>query len=991
VRIKNKNKISFHTGFFFVMFCFNVSAHITTNARSFYVTTNTSLSTLLSCDPTKDGNTYNTVQTSIRLKAGDNTIKFDNTKGFAPNLDKIYLELADSKVIPFGTNNKIEYNLTSGTYSVFFDGKKVISDAYAQCNSDKIYKSNDVGYTSRVYSSNVVDNAYGSGQKHIITLTGNGMIQMEQVFYTYASKSNLFTEVFLKGAGSNCYYSSPLSTNNIDIQTSGDTRALKVPFDNDKWVRYDAVPLANADFTCSDVTALYDNNSRNGLVVGSLEQTDWKTGVLVKGNNASTLSKFAVYGGYTDSHYTSDKMNHGWVGVGETSCKSPLVSVGYHKDWREGMDDYGKYVALSSPKYIFDWVGATPFIWNSWGAIQKEINLTNSKAVTDFFANSCKGFRNDKTLFIDLDSYWDNMDDGDLKLFADYVKSKGMVPGIYWAPFVDWSKTDRKIENSTYSYSNAWIKQNGKPVEIAGAWAMDPTHRGTKDRIDYILNRFKKAGFGMIKLDFLTHGAAESEVFFNKKVTTGMQAYNEGMKYIVDKLAGSMLIYASICPNLATAKYSHVRRIACDTYQSIDETQYSLNSTNYGWWQSNIYDYVDADHVVYDQQSIGANRARLASSLITGTITVGDNFSKTDTWTSRAQSLLQNQDLLNISRNGKAFQPVEGNTGTSCTDQYALKIGNYYYLTIFNFGNNNKTFNINLNRVGLSGTNAYTNVKELFSGAYSNFSGTVNTTIGPTDCKIFRFTLSSPNGIVNNGIYEIKSVIATDKNIEVKSSGTANGANVQIGIDSNADNQRWKVTDLNNGFYKLSPVHANTKVLEVQGSSNVNGVNVQIAGDASITGQKWKIISIENNKYKLLPECAPTKCLNLFGSSDLNGTNVDILDDNGAEAQKWIFEFTKSVLSTTDWNTEESILQVYPNPTKTDFTISYNNLIDGDNKVYFSLVNLLGVTVYKQEAQIKSGENKILVKPNNISNGLYILNVLDSSNKIIHFQKVIYR
>ncbi len=40
-----------------------------------------------------------------------------------------------------------------------------------------------------------------------------------------------------------------------------------------------------------------------------------------------------------------------------------------------------------------------------------------------------------------------------------------------------------------------------------GGLAMDPTHPGTQQRIDYYVNLFTNWGFDFVKLDFLSHGS----------------------------------------------------------------------------------------------------------------------------------------------------------------------------------------------------------------------------------------------------------------------------------------------------------------------------------------------------------------------------------------------------------------------------------------------------------------------------------------------------
>ncbi len=39
---------------------------------------------------------------------------------------------------------------------------------------------------------------------------------------------------------------------------------------------------------------------------------------------------------------------------------------------------------------------------------------------------------------------------------------------------------------------------------------MDPTHPATRDRIAYLIKRFRETGFEMIKIDFIGHAAIEA-------------------------------------------------------------------------------------------------------------------------------------------------------------------------------------------------------------------------------------------------------------------------------------------------------------------------------------------------------------------------------------------------------------------------------------------------------------------------------------------------
>lgn len=728
---------------------YNLTIYYATNdPRSLFLKVNNNTSVELPCFPSGGWSIVASLTTIVTLNQGSNMIRLDNSSGWAPNVDKLEISPLDAavKTINFGTGNRIAYNLTTGKYDVYFNNTKTIIDAYAVAKANATNSS--TGYTTRTYASVAINDGFGAGIKHTISMSGNGLIPMQQVFYVYNSRNYFYTEVILNGTGANSYYMSPMVSGNSKLPFTGDLKALYVPFDNDTFIRYDAKSLSSAvNTTSSEVSAIYDNNSRNGLVLGSIEHSDWKTGIKINGTGTN-LTALEVFAGFVEEQTTRDKRGHGWVGVGTSTAKSPKMLVGYFNDWREGMEEYGKSNSIAESRYIFNWTQPTPFGWNSWGAIQSNLSLTNAKGVVDFVNTSLKGYRNGNTAYIDLDSYWDNLNDSQLKEFADYCKSKGLKPGIYWAPFVDWSKTSRTVEGSSANYTEIWTKENGAYHDLDGCRAIDPTHPATKQRIAYMIGRFKTAGFQMIKIDFIGHAAIEADSYYDPAVHTGMQAFRKGMEYLTDQLEGKMLVYAAISPNLATGRYAHTRRIACDAYSAIGETQYTLNSTNYGWWQTYIYNYIDGDHLVLKNESLGANKARVTSGVVNGTLIAGDDFSTTGQWSARAQTLFQNQDVLDIARNGVAFRPVEGNTGQGASELFTRQIDGYFYLAVLNYGSAAKSYTIDLNRIGLNSSQNYS-VKELYSGNNSSSTGSLTANLGAADAAIYRFDLGGSSQTSN--------------------------------------------------------------------------------------------------------------------------------------------------------------------------------------------------------------------------------------------------
>lgn len=664
----------------------------------------------------------------------------------AAKADVLYPQNAPSVIhMPYGDGNEITYLLKSGTLDVFNHKKAVFFNLYGSVKvNGKSISSKD--YTTRNYKQTAITDEFGRGKKHVITLTGAGLPEMKQIFYTYPGKGYFFTEITVKGKELTTNYMAPLTGQFIPL--GKDARTLFVPFDNDTFISYDARPfIGSVADTSAEVGVVYDNKSRAGIVTGSVEHGVWKTGVRTATGNGQS-NQLKIWGGYTEERVTRDKIEHGMIS-GEM-VKSPRILIGYFADWRKGLEEYGKANRLIDPPYIFNWDKPTPVGWNSWGVIQDKLDYEKAAKVVDFFADSLAGFRVGHTAFIDLDSYWDRMvkngDDALLKQFADYCKSKGLEPGIYWAPFTDWgdkNKGDRKVEGSDYHYSDLWTKTGSGYHDLDGARALDPTHPGTKQRIDYFTKRFKACGFKMIKIDFLGHAAIESDKFYDPKVTTGMQAYRKGMEYLIDQLDSKMLVYAAISPSLATGRYVHSRRIACDAFKTIDHTRYTLNSVNYGWWQTYLYNYIDADHVVFADEPIGVNRARLLSSVITGTLISGDDFSAHGQWSARAGNFYQDQELLDLVENGKAFRPVEGDTGNGASEMFTRQTGQDVFLAVFNYGKKAKNYRIDAARIGLSSTAKY-KIRELLQNGAVPAIKSMKIRVNGADAVLYRFTKVKP-------------------------------------------------------------------------------------------------------------------------------------------------------------------------------------------------------------------------------------------------------
>ena len=522
-----------------------------------------------------------------------------------------------------------------------------------------------------------------------------------------------------------------------ELLPAGDNRALFMPFDNDKWIRYQSHALNFDTLTSYEVTAVFNNEGRSGLVVGSVEHDNWKTAVMLGKVEHRNIGSLPCYGGVADE-LTRDVKPHG--ALKGKKIKSPKILLGFFENWCDGLETYAKVNAIISPPK--EWGKAVPFGWNSWGALQ--FNLTYEKAmeVSDFIKQNLQNnhFVNpDHTVYVGLDSGWDCMNEEQLKLFITKCKSNGQIGGIYWTPFTDWARDPERTVDAApeYKYKDIYLYANGKPQELDGAYAIDPTHPAVEAMMKKTSSLFHRTGFEYVKMDFMTHGAMEADKWYLPEVTTGIQGYNYGMQ-LLDKYFGDMYINLSISP-VFPSQYAQSRRIACDAWNKIKDTEYTMNAVSYGWWQDLVYQYNDADHIVLKDATEGENRARITSGIITGLYILGDDFSVDGDASakSRSLSLLTREEINNVAT-GVAFRPVEGNGEASENQFVRLNEDGSCDYAVFNYSDEEVEGTVPLDRLGLKTNKRYT-VKELWRNREEEVGASMKYTIPARDVLLFRF------------------------------------------------------------------------------------------------------------------------------------------------------------------------------------------------------------------------------------------------------------
>ena len=654
-------------------------------------------------------------------------------------LGATFQQISNTLIMSNG-NVRLEYNLATGTTDFFWKNARKITGFYSGVTLNTGYVRG-IDYSSRSFQIN------GSTQA-VVTATGAGLPAMKQ-FFTLTESNNFLARLLVEETNLSANWIGPVvvdSVGGVDLGVANDNRALCIPFDNDHFVRYDAKPINNTAVSY-EVAAFYDNTTRNGLVVGSLEHDVWKTGVYFYGAN-NKLNQMNVYGGAPCPWDVSPHSS-----VTGNSISSPTMFVGFNDDWRNGMEEFAAANLQFAPKLA--WTNGVPYGWNSWGMLQQNIRFTNAAAASEFFRTNLtpNTFANNGAVYINLDAFWnDNFSDAERQSFVNLCHSNGQKAGVYFGPFVWFGSTNDAwwwpVEGTgnVYHYQDILLRDtNGNYQSNDGGWAVDPTHPGTRLRINYWMNMFTNYGFDLVKIDFLSHGALEGQ-HYDPAIKTGIQAYGQGMQYIRSRNNGRMFLSASIAP-LFPYQFAHSRRIACDAQGSdIGDTEYTLNSVSYGWWLDRLYTANDPDLLVFGNGTT-ANEAqsRLISGAVTGMMLNGDNLSSS-AGRSAAATYLSNPALNDVARTGRTFRPIEGNTDDRAVDRFVRQDGDTWLIAAFNYStlfSASKT--IDFARAGLP-AGSYRAVN-LWDNSASTVSSSMSVSLGARQGKLFRLRLNTTTNL----------------------------------------------------------------------------------------------------------------------------------------------------------------------------------------------------------------------------------------------------
>jgi alpha-galactosidase len=212
-----------------------------------------------------------------------------------------------------------------------------------------------------------------------------------------------------------------------------------------------------------------------------------------------------------------------------------------------------------------------------------------------------------------------------------------------------------------------------------------------------------------------------------------------------------LFLSLSIAP-LFPYQYGNSRRMCCDSWANIGNTQYVMNALSFGWWTNQLYRFNDPDHLVLQKEgaeTLGENRARVTTGAISGMFLFGDNFSAAgpsvgfpEKSRERAMQFMTNRDINELAALGRSFRPVEGSRSTSdgAENLFVLETDRYVYLACLNYGRTSLAGSLPLERLGLTAGDVV-QVRELWLQADGRLpDSTLDYEVPPADARVYRIT-----------------------------------------------------------------------------------------------------------------------------------------------------------------------------------------------------------------------------------------------------------
>ncbi len=365
----------------------------------------------------------------------------------------------------------------------------------------------------------------------------------------------------------------------------------------------------------------------------------------------------------------------------ELSSERLLISTG--TDYHQQLATYGglirelHHARVNAPSFAG---------WWSWTAyyfgLNQDTALTNAnwlaenlKSIGFNFFHIDEGYQYARGEYATPDA---NLFPNGMNAVAGKIRALGLVPGVWTAPF--------EVSERSWVYENHkdWLVHNAAGQPIHAGWVigedppldalyvLDCTQPGAQDYLRKTYTSLTREwGFRYIKLDFMDDTAIEG--IYYRPNTTALEAQRIGLQVIRDTVGDNVLLDKDGSPMLNPVGIVDTGRTSVDTGHTFEASREAAPGIAARYYMNRNFYVSDPDaftvsrQIVSEQEWHGGKRpltldeAKVSIALAAiagGMYEIGDDLPTLGADPDRV-ALVKNQDLLNMSRLGRASVPLD--------------------------------------------------------------------------------------------------------------------------------------------------------------------------------------------------------------------------------------------------------------------------------------------------------------------------------------------
>ena len=448
------------------------------------------------------------------------------------------------------------------------------------------------------------------------------------------------------------------------------------------------------------------------------------------------------------------------------------VGSNYHRQ----LETYG---ALIKKLHHARVSAANPMGWWSWTAYYFGLNqgaaLTNadwlaqhlkSSGYNYFFVDEGYQYARGEYTTANPDLFPDGMESLEKK-----VRSKGLIPGIWTAPF------EVSSRSWIYQHHKDWLVHNAKGSPIQVGWvlrridpvfSLDTTNPEAQDYLRWTYSTLvNQWGIRFIKMDFMVNSAIEG--YYYRPNTTALEAQRIGLGIIRQTVGSEVLLDKDGCEMLNPVGYVDVGRISNDTGHTFYATKLAAPGIAARYYMNRNFFDSDPDAFTISRQLVSdpdpdpqandgvrpltLDEAQVSIALAAvsgGLFEIGDDLTTLGADPDR-MALAKNRDLIHMAQLGRASVPLDLMSYApedELPSIFLLKEDNRTsILTVFDWTEKPRTHTFNMPDFGLSSSHSYqiTNVLDP-RARVSLTSGPLTVNQPPRSVRIFKIVDASIPG-----------------------------------------------------------------------------------------------------------------------------------------------------------------------------------------------------------------------------------------------------